>query len=197
MSTTDFSSQRHRTSLGIPSATMSMSSEPSAKRIRLDIDSPRAPLQQPQNLYDRPLAQGNAQVHNGNTQNTFNGPVHYAPSGVAGPVEMGPQTATSLMEALAFDQMDTRLQTISTAHAKTCQWLFAREEYKTWRDPGALHVHNGFFWIKGKPGAGKSTLMKSALRGMARKHMEMSGSHSSSTPGETSFNNPWRACTAL
>jgi ankyrin repeat protein len=143
---------------------MSMSSEPSAKRSRLDIDSPRAPLQQPQNLYDRPLAQGNAQVHNGNTQNTFNGPVHYAPSGVAGPVEMGPQTATSLMEALAFDQMDTRLQTISTAHAKTCQWLFAREEYKTWRDPGALHVHNGFFWIKGKPGAGKSTLMKSALR---------------------------------
>jgi ankyrin repeat protein len=143
---------------------MPMSPGPPSKKIRLDIDSSESTLQQPRILYDRPLAQGNAQVHNGNTQNTFHGPVHYAPSGVAGPVEMGPQTVTNLMEALAFDQMDTRLQTISTAHSKTCQWLFAREEYKTWRDPRALRVHNGFFWIKGKPGAGKSTLMKSALR---------------------------------
>jgi hypothetical protein len=53
------------------------------------------------------------------------------------------------MEALAFDQMDTRLQTISTAHAKTCQWLFAREEYKTWRDPGALMYTTAFFGSKG------------------------------------------------
>jgi hypothetical protein len=150
-----------------------MSPGPPAKKIRLDIDSPRAPLQQPHNLYDRPLAQGNAQVHNGNTQNTFNGPVHYAPSGVAGPVEMGPQTSTCLTEALAFDQMETRLQTISTAHAKTCQWLFAREEYKTWRDPAVLRVHNGFFWIKGKPGAGKSTLMKSALRHGEKAHEDV------------------------
>lgn len=40
--------------------------------------------------------------------------------------------------------------------------LFAREEYTSWRDPEALHRHYGFFWIKGKPGAGKSTLMKCA-----------------------------------
>jgi ankyrin repeat protein len=153
---------------------MSMSPEPPAKKIRLDIDGARPPLQQPHILYDRPLAKGNAQVHYGNTQNTFHGPVHYAPSGVLGPVEMGLQTATSLMDALAFDQMDTRLQTISTAHAKTCQWLFAREEYKTWRDPGALRVHNGFFWIKGKPGAGKSTLMKSALRYGEKAHGDVS-----------------------
>jgi ankyrin repeat protein len=152
---------------------MPMSPGPPSKKIRLDIDSSVSTLQQPRILYDRPLAQGNAQVHNGNTQNTFHGPVHYAPSGVAGPAEMGPQTVTNLMEALAFDQMDTRLQTISTAHAKTCQWLFARGEYKTWRDPRALRVHNGFFWIKGKPGAGKSTLMKSALRYGEKAHEDV------------------------
>jgi ankyrin repeat protein len=151
---------------------MPTSPGPPSNKIRLDVDS-ESTLQQPRILYDRPLAQGNAQVHNGNTQNTFNGPVHYAPSGVAGPVEMGPRTAPSLMEALKFDQMDTHLQTISTAHAKTCQWLFAREEYKTWRDPGALRIHNGFFWIKGKPGAGKSTLMKSALRYGEKAHEDI------------------------
>lgn len=70
--------------------------------------------------------------------------------------------AGELMQALAFDQMGTRLATTSTAHAETCQWLFAREEYTSWRDPEALHKHHGLFWIKGKPGAGKSTLMKCA-----------------------------------
>lgn len=72
--------------------------------------------------------------------------------------------AKTLMDALAFDQMDTRLATISTAHAQTCQWLFAREEYASWRNPETLHKHHGFFWIKGKPGAGKSTLMKCAYQ---------------------------------
>lgn len=57
-----------------------------------------------------------------------------------------------LKDALAFDQMDTRLATICTAHAETCQWLFARKEYTSWRDPEALRKHHGFFWIKGKPG---------------------------------------------
>jgi hypothetical protein len=71
--------------------------------MRLKIDRPRASPQQPQILYDRPLAQGNALFDNGDTQNTFNGPVYYAPSGVAGPVDMGAQTASRLMEALAFD----------------------------------------------------------------------------------------------
>jgi ankyrin repeat protein len=58
--------------------------------------------------------------------------------------------------------MNDRLATIVTAHLDTCQWLFQREEYRAWRDPDALTTDSGFLWLKGKPGAGKSTLMKSA-----------------------------------
>lgn len=60
--------------------------------------------------------------------------------------------------------MDERQATIRTAHTDTYKWLFEKEEYKTWRDPSCFSLHNGLFWIGGKPGAGKSTLMKAALQ---------------------------------
>jgi hypothetical protein len=92
--------------------------------------------------------------------------------------------AKLLMDALAFGQMDTRIATISTAHAQTCQWLFAREEYTSWRDPEALHRHHGFFWIKGKPGAGKSTLMKCAHQYGRDTHEDLSISFFFNARGE-------------
>jgi ankyrin repeat protein len=58
--------------------------------------------------------------------------------------------------------MTDRLATITTAHSDTCQWLFEGEEYRDWRDPDALNTNHGFLWLKGKPGAGKSTLIKKA-----------------------------------
>ncbi|KAL1583336.1 hypothetical protein WHR41_08028 [Cladosporium halotolerans] len=67
-------------------------------------------------------------------------------------------------EALAFDEMDDRYATVRTAHTDTCRWFFEKEAYKIWREPSCFSLHNGFFWIKGKPGAGKSTLMKAALQ---------------------------------
>jgi hypothetical protein len=36
-------------------------------------------------------------------------------------------------------------------------------EYKKWLDPTKSGEHYGFFWIKGHPGTGKSTLMKFAV----------------------------------
>lgn len=59
--------------------------------------------------------------------------------------------------------MEDRHLTINAAHAKTCQWLFERTEYKDWLDNAKREQHDDFLWIKGKPGAGKSTLMKCAL----------------------------------
>lgn len=53
--------------------------------------------------------------------------------------------------------------TIKTAHAKTCKWLLKHPDYLKWLDPAAFYEHHGFLWIKGKAGAGKSTLMKSAM----------------------------------
>lgn len=110
-------------------------------------------------VYDNISANDNSRNVYGDIYNTYH--VHSLENAGA-PADSSDHVTKTLMNALAFDQMDTRLATVSTAHAETCQWLFGREEYTSWRDPEALHKHHGFFWIKGKPGAGKSTLMKCA-----------------------------------
>ncbi|KAL7948778.1 purine and uridine phosphorylase [Trichoderma barbatum] len=69
----------------------------------------------------------------------------------------------ALLESLRFDQIDARQMTIKTAHAKTCRWLLSKTEYLDWLDAIKVKEHHGFLWIKGKPGTGKSTLMKFAL----------------------------------
>ncbi|KAL7796213.1 hypothetical protein V8C43DRAFT_314272 [Trichoderma afarasin] len=68
-----------------------------------------------------------------------------------------------LLNSLRFDQMDSRRMTIKRAHANTCEWLLNNPEYLDWLDPSKLDKHHGLLWIKGKPGAGKSTLMNFAL----------------------------------
>jgi len=73
------------------------------------------------------------------------------------------KTKRKLMDSLSFGQIDTRQTTIKNAHADTCQWLLEQREYREWLDPSQLVEHHGFLWIKGKPGTGKSTLMKFAL----------------------------------
>ena len=42
-------------------------------------------------------------------------------------------------------------------------WFFKRPEFRDWLNKGKTAEHHGFLWIKGKPGAGKSTIMKQAL----------------------------------
>jgi ankyrin repeat protein len=67
------------------------------------------------------------------------------------------------IESLTFPQAQFRLEEISSAHEKTCEWILGRPEYLTWMSEESLPNHGGFFWIKGKPGAGKSTIMKYLL----------------------------------
>jgi len=77
-----------------------------------------------------------------------------------------------LVDSLDFCQMDTRQLTIKTAHSQTCKWLFEQPEYLDWLTTDKLAENRGFLWIKGKAGAGKSTLMKFAAAS-ARKDMEV------------------------
>ncbi|WQF78470.1 Putative P-loop containing nucleoside triphosphate hydrolase, nucleoside phosphorylase superfamily [Colletotrichum destructivum] len=65
-----------------------------------------------------------------------------------------------LWESLKFDQIDSRQSNIKSALGKTCRWLTSHRSYKDWLDPAKLPEHHGFLWISGKPGAGKSTIMK-------------------------------------
>src|SRR5437762_2502178 len=55
--------------------------------------------------------------------------------------------------------MNLRQYDITGECKGTCAWLLAHPKYRTW-----LNQFPGLLWIKGKPGAGKSTLIKYALR---------------------------------
>ncbi|KAH7198844.1 uncharacterized protein B0J16DRAFT_410306 [Fusarium flagelliforme] len=65
-----------------------------------------------------------------------------------------------LLESLNFEAIDARKTTIKAAHSKTCHWFLKHEDYLAWNDPAKVSEHHGFLWLRGKPGAGKSTIMK-------------------------------------
>ncbi len=60
---------------------------------------------------------------------------------------------------------------VKAAHDKTCAWLLDDPVYNRWLDSTKFVQHHGFLWIKGKPGAGKSTIIKFAYSN-AEKTME-------------------------
>ncbi|KAF2096455.1 hypothetical protein NA57DRAFT_43108, partial [Rhizodiscina lignyota] len=73
-----------------------------------------------------------------------------------------------ILESLRFKQMRVRRSIIPEAHTKTFQWIFdnhdvvddpkSRIKFVHWlKQP---NIDSGMFWISGKPGSGKSTLMK-------------------------------------
>ncbi|GJP98531.1 ankyrin repeat domain-containing protein 50 [Aspergillus niger] len=86
-------------------------------------------------------------------------------SDYAGPgVITAVQHRASMMDALRFDQLESRQATIKPAHAKTCKWLLEKQEYVDWLDSKLFPEHCGLLWIKGKAGSGKSTMMKFAFQ---------------------------------
>ena len=71
-----------------------------------------------------------------------------------------------MLDRLKFDQIDSWTENIQIAHHKTCGWFLKLPAYHAWQDPDRLPQHHGLLWISGKPGAGKSTLMKFAYSQM-------------------------------
>lgn len=134
-------------------------------------DQPEAKRRQDgpaQQTYENSVAKDNSRAHFGNSNQhvEYHGPVHNYSDRVqtTEPTLGGSATRSGILQSLKFDEMDDRYSTINPAHAKTCWWLLEREEYKAWRNTAEVSEHNGFLWIKGKPGAGKSTLRKWALQ---------------------------------
>ncbi|PNP40031.1 hypothetical protein TGAMA5MH_07953 [Trichoderma gamsii] len=74
-----------------------------------------------------------------------------------------------LLDSLIFEQIDARKTSIKLAHAKTCHWFLKHPDFQAWLDPQKLSRHHGFLWIRGKPGAGKSTIMKFIYMKMKKK----------------------------
>ena len=80
---------------------------------------------------------------------------------------MGERSTTEflILESLHYQRMEAREEKIIDAHAKTFEWIFdphvcsirlpSKDNFVEWLTNG-----NDIFWIAGKAGSGKSTLMK-------------------------------------
>ncbi|EQB46479.1 hypothetical protein CGLO_14452 [Colletotrichum gloeosporioides Cg-14] len=69
----------------------------------------------------------------------------------------------NLMKLLRFPDMNARYGNVETKLDDTGTWILQSESYKTWIAPGGQERRPGFFCVSGKPGSGKSTIMKSAV----------------------------------
>ncbi|KAI9159095.1 ankyrin repeat domain-containing protein [Paramyrothecium foliicola] len=73
------------------------------------------------------------------------------------------QQKEAYLRSLVFPNMKARFHDIQEAAPDTCDWLFDTDIFGQWKALTNIQEHNGVLWIKGKPGAGKSTLMKHSL----------------------------------
>jgi hypothetical protein len=115
----------------------------------------------PRQQYAYIAAQGSSRIHAGNShvEHQHN---YYGPEATLR--EPARKTSMWLHAALAFPEMSLRPASIAAAQAQTCEWVFKTPEYKRWLDPACRSAHHGILWIKGNPGAGKSTIMKHILQ---------------------------------
>ncbi|PCD42841.1 hypothetical protein AU210_005366 [Fusarium oxysporum f. sp. radicis-cucumerinum] len=93
----------------------------------------------------------------------------------------------AILKSLGFEQIDARKSIIRGAYSETCRWFLGHPDYLSWVDPQQLLQHHGFLWIRGKPGAGKSTLMKflySASKIKDRRHQSLTASFFFNARGE-------------
>ncbi|KAH8759106.1 hypothetical protein F5882DRAFT_444194 [Hyaloscypha sp. PMI_1271] len=63
------------------------------------------------------------------------------------------------LNTLYFPEINYRQTEIQNARTKSCTWIHNNEAYMKW-----IEQKQGVLWIKGKPGSGKSTLMKKIFR---------------------------------
>ncbi len=69
-----------------------------------------------------------------------------------------------ILDTLAYKSMRDREEEVASAHAKTFEWIFEpepdgnlRHHFATWLETDKL---GPIYWVNGKPGSGKSTLMR-------------------------------------
>jgi len=113
--------------------------------------------------YNSIVSSGNSRLHAGNV---YNNHYHLTPS-IPETEERNDEQKRlprTLLRYLNFKEASLRHTGIATAHPDTCRWVVDCPQYKRWRNPDMVAEHHGCLWIKGKPGAGKSTIMKGLLR---------------------------------
>jgi hypothetical protein len=73
----------------------------------------------------------------------------------------------TMMEQLRFGGLDANSSTIKPALRGTCEWIIKHPAYLAWRNK-ATQLRNSFLWVRGKPGVGKSVLMRYLHRSISR-----------------------------
>ncbi|KAK5106681.1 hypothetical protein LTS08_000802 [Lithohypha guttulata] len=131
----------------------------SSKRRRLTTEEDQ--LVDGQSTYGNTIVNGQSRAIVGNLYGTHNH--YYDQTKNDGNATSVPDRRKRLVASLTFKRMDARQHNIATAMPKTCIWLFRHNVFKQWTDDDEISQHGGFLWIKGKPGCGKSTIMKGAL----------------------------------
>ncbi|PNP78967.1 hypothetical protein FNYG_07832 [Fusarium nygamai] len=86
----------------------------------------------------------------------------YKPTSSVGVDPVLQERRKTLLGSLEYKEIHSRRLGVEVAHEETCRWLIEDPVYRRWLDRSMLSQHHGFLWIKGKPGAGKSTIMKFA-----------------------------------
>jgi len=79
------------------------------------------------------------------------------------PPECKPDWASIILDSLRFPKMRDRYEGIESAHKNTFKWIFheAGDWNKPWDDFAQwLKAGDGIYWVSGKAGSGKSTLMR-------------------------------------
>ena len=71
------------------------------------------------------------------------------------------QAIDQFLKSLTFDDINLRMNEIVGTHAKVFEWIFDEEKPGPWDSFAAwLRSNEQVYWINGKAGSGKSTLMK-------------------------------------
>jgi ankyrin repeat protein len=109
--------------------------------------------------YCNSTAQDNARVQYGDQYNCY----HAGSTGKLTLDDTKEALFEQRLEALAFSRMALRFTAIPDAYSSTCQWLSETPQFVRWRNRALKQMHHGLFWLKGKPGSGKSTVTKSAV----------------------------------
>lgn len=137
-----------------------------AENLSAGVSEGHSPMRQ---QYSQLTVQDSARLHAGNSYVGHQHNYYASPT----PGTIPGSSEPSVKSALAFPEMTLRSDSIAREQAQTCKWLCETSEYKRWRNPAFRPVHHGILWIRGKPGAGKSTIMKYAFK----KHREESERH--------------------
>lgn len=68
------------------------------------------------------------------------------------------------LTSLIYPEMGAREANIDPPAQNTCEWIFQKQGYQKWDACKDSDRSTCLLWIKGKPGSGKSTLMKTIVQ---------------------------------